>query len=139
MLITQCSCSPFFNPSAISPFYNMICTTWTFFALIFFHLLVRKPNLEKFSIYSNKYFHNFHLSKSSFTCLELQASGLAWRLVSCIYNTGIPESLIHTQYRKLQYSSSSNTGNTSICKTHITDAQTGQKKTIYKYIPQLRS
>jgi hypothetical protein len=34
--------------------------------------------------------------------------------VSCIYNTGIPESLIYAQYRKLQYSSSNNTGNTSI-------------------------
>ena len=36
--------------------------------LNFFHLLTRKPNLEKNSIYSNKFFHNFHLSKSSFTC-----------------------------------------------------------------------
>jgi hypothetical protein len=34
----------------------------TVFALIFFHLLARKPNLEKFTIYSNKLFHNFHLS-----------------------------------------------------------------------------
>jgi len=25
--------------------------------LNFFHLLARKPNLEKFSIYSNKFFH----------------------------------------------------------------------------------
>jgi hypothetical protein len=31
-------------------------------------LLVRKPNLEKCSNYSNKFFHNFHLSESSFTC-----------------------------------------------------------------------
>jgi hypothetical protein len=37
--------------------------------------------------------------------------------VSCIYNTGIPESLIYAQYRKLQYSSSSNTGNTNIANT----------------------
>ena len=36
--------------------------------------------------------------------------------VSCIYNSGLPESLIYTQYRKLQYSSSNNTGNTSIVK-----------------------
>jgi hypothetical protein len=42
--------------------------------------------------------------------------------VSCIYNTGIPESLIYTQYRKLQYSSSSNTGNTSIVKHTILEA-----------------
>jgi hypothetical protein len=43
----------------------------------FFHLLAGKPNLEKCSIYSNKFFHNFHLSESSFTCPGLQASGLA--------------------------------------------------------------
>ena len=30
---------------------------------------------------SNKFFHNFHLSKSSFTCPVLQASGLARRLL----------------------------------------------------------
>ena len=40
----------------------------------------RKPNLEIFSIYSNKFFHNFHLFESSFTCPGLRASGLAWRL-----------------------------------------------------------
>ena len=38
------------------------------FALIFCHLLARKPNLENISINSNKFFHNFHLSESSFTC-----------------------------------------------------------------------
>ena len=50
--------------------------------LNFFHLLAQKPNLEKISIYSNKFFHNFHLSKSSFTCpgLGLQVGGLARRL-----------------------------------------------------------
>ena len=41
----------------------------------FFHLLARNPNLENFSIYSNKFFHNFHLSESSFTCPRLRASG----------------------------------------------------------------
>ena len=40
----------------------------------------RTPNLEIFSIYSNKFFHNFHLFESSFTCPGLRASGLAWRL-----------------------------------------------------------
>jgi hypothetical protein len=40
--------------------------THAVFALIFFHLLPRKPNLEKFSIYSNIFFHNSHSSKSSF-------------------------------------------------------------------------
>ena len=34
-----------------------------------------------FSIYSNKFFHNFHLSKSSFTCPGLRASGLVRRLL----------------------------------------------------------
>jgi hypothetical protein len=45
--------------------------------LNFFHLLAQKRNLEKNSICSNKFFHIFHLSESSFTCLRLQASGLA--------------------------------------------------------------
>jgi len=48
--------------------------------LNFFHLLAQKPNLEKHSIYSNKFFHNFHLSKSSFTCPGLRIGGLARRL-----------------------------------------------------------
>ena len=42
--------------------------------------------------------------------------------VLCIYNTGIPESLIYAQYRKLQYSSSNNTGNTGIVKHTILEA-----------------
>ena len=41
-----------------------------------FHLLARKPNLENVSIYSIKFFHNFYLSVSSFTCLGLRTSGL---------------------------------------------------------------
>jgi hypothetical protein len=32
------------------------------------HLHARRPKLGKFSIYSNKFFHNFHLSESSFIC-----------------------------------------------------------------------
>ena len=52
------------------------------FALIIFTyiLLARKLNLERFSIYSNKFFHNFHLFESSFTCPRLWASGLVQRL-----------------------------------------------------------
>ena len=50
------------------------------FALILFHLFARKSNLENLSIYSNKLFHNFHLSESSFTFPGHRASGLAWRL-----------------------------------------------------------
>jgi hypothetical protein len=42
--------------------------------------MMKKSNLEKFSIYSNKLFHNFHLYESSFTCPWLQASGLRLRL-----------------------------------------------------------
>jgi hypothetical protein len=37
-----------------------------------------KPNLEKIYIYSNKFFHNFHLSESSFTCPGLRV----WFFVS---------------------------------------------------------
>jgi hypothetical protein len=48
--------------------------------LNFFHLLAQIPNLEFFSIYSNKFFHNIHLSESSFTCAWLRANGLAWKL-----------------------------------------------------------
>ena len=49
--------------------------------LNFFNLLAQKPNLEKNSIlYSNKFFHIFHLFESSFTCHRLQGSGLAQRL-----------------------------------------------------------
>jgi hypothetical protein len=43
--------------------------------LNFFHQLVKKQK-KKF-IYSNKFFHNFHLSECSFTCPRLWASGLA--------------------------------------------------------------
>ena len=50
-----------------------------------FHLLARKPNLDKFSIYSNKFFHNFHLSESIFTCPRHLVIWLAWRLFKCSY------------------------------------------------------
>jgi len=40
---------------------------WNRLCLTLFHLLTRKSNIDKFSIYSNKFFHNFHLSESSFT------------------------------------------------------------------------
>ena len=49
--------------------------------LNFFQLHTWKPNLGNFSIYSNKFFHNFHFSESSFTCPWLRASGLARRLL----------------------------------------------------------
>ena len=49
----------------------------------FFNLLAQKPNLEKIYIYSIKFFHNFHLSESSFTCPWLRPSGLAKDWSSC--------------------------------------------------------
>ena len=52
----------------------------TSLCLHFCHLLAQKPNVEQFSIYSNKFVHNFHLSESSCTCPGSRASGLAWRL-----------------------------------------------------------
>ena len=76
------------------PYYDkdksMLCpaTSITSFCLNYFHLLARKPNIEKNSIYSNKFFHNFHLSESSFTCPRIRASGLAQRLH--IYSKGFP-------------------------------------------------
>jgi hypothetical protein len=45
-----------------------------------FYLLAQKPDLEKMCIYSSKFFHNFHLSESSFTCPGLWGSGLVQRL-----------------------------------------------------------
>ena len=47
----------------------------------FYHLLARKPNLEKNYIYSNKFFHNFNLFESSFSCPRLWTIGLAGRLI----------------------------------------------------------
>ena len=47
---------------------------WAVFTLIFF------TYLPESQLYSNKFFHNFHLSGSRFTCPGLRASGLAWRL-----------------------------------------------------------
>ena len=52
----------------------------TVFALIFLTYLPESQNLEKISIYSNKFSHNFHLSESRFTCSGLWKSGLARRL-----------------------------------------------------------
>ena len=47
--------------------------------LNFFHLLARKPNLEKKLYLFLKLFHNFHLFESSFT-YPIRASGLVRRL-----------------------------------------------------------
>ena len=54
----------------------------------YFHILARKSNLEKNYIYSNKFFHNFHLSESSFTCTGFRANGLAVKTVS-VYSDDI--------------------------------------------------
>ena len=80
--------------------------------LQFFHLLAQKPNLEKISIYSNKFFHNFYLSESSFTCPELRASGIVQRLyvirknirqVQCIEYTNKPHLILFKKknYRRI--------------------------------------
>ena len=37
-------------------YFDFLQIVYTVFALIFFHLLARKPNLEKNSIYSNEFF-----------------------------------------------------------------------------------
>ena len=61
------------------------------FALIFFTYIylqiARKPNLEKISIYSNKFFHNFHLSESSFPCPGLSAKTVPYTCyIFCLSN-----------------------------------------------------
>ena len=64
---------------------HTITNILTVFALFFFtniFVLPRKQKLDKFSIYSNKFFHNLPMSESSFTCARLRASGLARRLQS---------------------------------------------------------
>ena len=63
--------------------------------LNFCHLLAQKRNLEKNSICSNKFFHIFHLSESSFTCLRLQASGLAGRLLNFSCKTGVCDIFVY--------------------------------------------
>jgi hypothetical protein len=60
--------------------YHVISWYLCSLCLNFFHLLARKANWKKNYIYSNKFFHDFHLAESSFTCPRLRISGLAWRL-----------------------------------------------------------
>ena len=57
---------------------RLLLTVYAF--IFFFTYLPESPNLEKKNIYSNKFFHNFRLSESSFTCPKLRASGLVQRL-----------------------------------------------------------
>ena len=47
-------------------FYRLLQSLPSFFFT--YLVLARKPKLENFSICSNKFFHNFHLSESNFTC-----------------------------------------------------------------------
>jgi hypothetical protein len=61
--------------SAFSAIYIKHCM-FSVFALILFTYLLE----SQISIYSNKFFHNFHLSETSFTCPGLRASGLAWKM-----------------------------------------------------------
>jgi hypothetical protein len=53
------------------------------------NVFARKPNLEKMYIYSNKFFHNFHLSESSFTCPGLRESVLARKLILIYFSRTI--------------------------------------------------
>ena len=75
----------------------------------FCHLLARKPNLvKKKKKYSSKFFHNFHLSGSSFTCTELRSSGLVedyrWSLCN-IWQTQKFELFLHVWLTNLWISS----------------------------------
>ena len=63
------------SPSTTSVWLGLY-TINTVFALIFFTYLPKSENLEKFSIYSSKFFHNFHF-KFSFNCSGFRASELA--------------------------------------------------------------
>ena len=55
------------------------------FALICF-IYLRESQIQKNNyIHSNKFFHNFHLSESNFTCPGLWTSGLALRLKQDLY------------------------------------------------------
>jgi hypothetical protein len=67
--------------------------------LNFFHLLARKPTFEKFATYSNKFFHNFHLSKSSFTCPRLLASELVWRQKNGLISIFVPKKIVQFQLK----------------------------------------
>jgi hypothetical protein len=58
-LVTYVPCTTFKGKKLL--IYQSLC-------LNFFHLLARKPNLGKFSIYLSNFFLNFHLSECSFTC-----------------------------------------------------------------------
>jgi hypothetical protein len=63
-------------------YYNVFyghCRSNTVFALIILPTCP-KTKLEKFSIYSSKFFHNFHLTESSFTCPRLWASGFCTKI-----------------------------------------------------------
>jgi hypothetical protein len=69
-------------------------------SLIFFHpmVLARMPDLEKISVYSSKFFHNFQLSESSFTCPELRATGLQVQIVFIICSYGVYHIYVHSVY-----------------------------------------
>jgi hypothetical protein len=60
--------------------YHVISWYLCSLCLNFFHLLAERQIWKKKKIYSNKFFHDFHLAESSFTCPRLRISGLAWRL-----------------------------------------------------------
>jgi hypothetical protein len=61
--------------------YTIICAIWPLEGT---HLPEAKFRKKKNYIYSTKFFHNFHLSESSFTCPGLRASGLARGMEVCL-------------------------------------------------------
>ena len=65
-----------------------------------------KAKFRKFSIYNyaNKFFHNFHLSESSFTCSGLRSSGLAQRLLyTSFYAIKFNSIIITDRQNSLEY------------------------------------
>ena len=73
--------------------YKDFSASWLVFVLIFFHLLARKPNLEKKILFFQS------LPKSSFTCPRLRASGLVQRLVDTWAISVISRELPTMMYR----------------------------------------
>jgi len=69
----------------LQKFYEIRTDSFVVFALIFFTYLPESQIKEKKNIYSNKFFHNFRLSESSFTCPRRRTSGFARRLLLYMY------------------------------------------------------
>jgi len=73
---------------------NVIIKIHYSLCLNFFHLLARKPNLENFSIYSNKFFHNINLSED---CI------IKWKQESFVIFTNPNPDLLVTGFEQVGY------------------------------------